>query len=624
MNDQSASTTSRFFGTPLRASVTVYLAALILRLLYLATVSHVPYLLSPLMDEKYHLELAQGILDHGFFGTEPYFRAPLYPFLLALFVSVLGDHLMLIRLLQAVIGSFTPVLTYLIGMKFFDRKIAIIAGFVAACYPTLWYYDVSLLITSIMVLLVTCVVLGLKVAEDDPRLKRFVVAGLLIGLTALARPNILIILPLLLVWIVILWKGDKPLKKPFALYTALVLAVILIIAPITIRNAATGEGFVPISWQGGFNFFLGNNSQANGWSATAPGIDKTWQGGYNAAIQIPRVETGVELNRAATDRYWWKRTFATIDAHPGHFVRLLAYKFALFWNGYEIPNNLNIYFIRDFSFLAEFTMANGVVRFPFGILAPLALLGIGLSLARWRRYILLYIATGGYMLSVILFFVCARFRQPLVPLLILLAVFATAEMIRFLRERRTGHFVLMIVILVALGAGSNINLIRQSERGQRAFDYYTLGIAEQQREKISEAVTAYEKSIHIDSTFSPSLAKLGMFNLQWQNDSIGVTLLYKALRYDSTNALAWSNLARYYTNIGSLPEAMYFIHKAVDMEPYNDEYYFQMGYIYHLWGDPEAAIVAYAGALRLNPQNKKALTNRDQILNFLQSQADSQ
>jgi hypothetical protein len=64
---------------------------------------------------------------------------------------------------------------------------------------------------------------------------------------------------------------------------------------------------------------------------------------------------------------------------------------------------------------------------------------------------------------------------------------------------------------------------------------------------------------------------------------------------------------------------VYCIDKAIDADSYNDEYFFQKGYIFHVWGDPELAIVAYAGALRLNPENEKARTNRDQILDYMKN-----
>ena len=63
----------------------------------------------------------------------------------------------------------------------------------------------------------------------------------------------------------------------------------------------------------------------------------------------------------------------------------------------------------------------------FGVLVPLALLGMILSWRDRKRLAILYAMTGVYAASVLMFYVFARYRLPLVPFFML---FAAAAVVR--------------------------------------------------------------------------------------------------------------------------------------------------------------------------------------------------
>lgn len=148
----------------------------------------------PVMDEKYHVELAEQINDTGY-GNEPFYRAPLYPYLLAMFFRITDSSPYWSRFIQIVFGSLLPLLIYLFGLKLFDRRVAFWAATIGVLYPTFIYYDATLLITSTMVILTALLLWQLYRLQDKPTLPGFIVAGLLLGLAGLARPNILLLGP---------------------------------------------------------------------------------------------------------------------------------------------------------------------------------------------------------------------------------------------------------------------------------------------------------------------------------------------------------------------------------------------------------------------------------------------
>ena len=57
----------------------IFLAAFSVRLVYLNQLESIPTFNYPIMDEKYHVHLAQRIDSEAGLDQEPFYRAPLYP-----------------------------------------------------------------------------------------------------------------------------------------------------------------------------------------------------------------------------------------------------------------------------------------------------------------------------------------------------------------------------------------------------------------------------------------------------------------------------------------------------------------------------------------------------------------
>jgi len=120
----------------------------------------------------------------------------------------------------------------------------------------------------------------------------------------------------------------------------------------------------------------------------------------------------------------------------------------LFWWGGEISNNEHIYFQRRYSLPLRFLLWKGGIFMPFGLLAPLALAGGWLA---WRRRPASRLLLG-FVLSLaaaaILFFVCSRFRQPVVPALCILGVAGVRALVA--DRRQAARVALPLAALIVL------------------------------------------------------------------------------------------------------------------------------------------------------------------------------
>ncbi|NIN01520.1 MAG: hypothetical protein GTO24_26530, partial [candidate division Zixibacteria bacterium] len=63
------------------------------------------------------------------------------------------------------------------------------------------------------------------------------------------------------------------------------------IAPVTLRNYFVGKDLVLIAWQGGLNFYLGNNPDATGYTPVSPLTGGDLVGAIGRATAVAEQET---------------------------------------------------------------------------------------------------------------------------------------------------------------------------------------------------------------------------------------------------------------------------------------------------------------------------------------------
>ena len=118
----------------------ITLLALILRFINLHQLQQRDYFALPEMtpDSHYNHETAQKIADGDLLlGKDPYYSAPLYPYFLAIFYSLLGPIPLYPLIFQAILGSLSPLLIFwldntgqLDALQIFSEIYKILASYV--------------------------------------------------------------------------------------------------------------------------------------------------------------------------------------------------------------------------------------------------------------------------------------------------------------------------------------------------------------------------------------------------------------------------------------------------------------------------------------------------------------
>ncbi len=483
-----------------RDSALIAALALLVRIWHLLELQGTPWFRVLQMDPLYHARWASDLLESGWVYSDPFFRAPLYPYLLAAVQEFTGEILWSARLVQIVLGVATVLLTHRIALRILSRPWAAAAGIGAALIWTPIYFEGQLLLeppfTSMTTLLLYLMVRsGIRTTRALPLLAW----GFLGGLAAITRPNILLFLPL----IPFFAAGSlrlRSLYKP-ALLTA--IGVIIPILPVWIHNARQGDPAVTIAWQGGINLYIGNNPASTGWAAIAPGMRTDWQGGYLDAIRLAKEAQGRDLRPSEVSAHWTRQAMRFWIEDPAAALRLTGTKALLFWSHTEIKNNSDPGFHKADRWSLRWNPVS------FGILAPFALLGLVIAWRRRGAARLVAVFTAVWFISIIPFFICARYRLPITPFMPLLALLTVHQGRIWITERKRlpaaagiAALALLYLILIPPRAGVDAGGFFQ--------EYTNLGDAYAQLNRPEEAGSAYLRSIELNPGFIANYNNRGL------------------------------------------------------------------------------------------------------------------
>lgn len=414
----------------------IFALALAIRVVWVLELRASPDFEHPLLDAAYHDEWARDIAAGKPFIDGPYFRAPLYPWLLGACYALFGHSFLIPRLIQACLGAGTCVCLYLLGRDTFGRLAGALAGFAAATYWTFCYFEGELLLEPLTVFLNTLLLWLLLRWRDRLSAGPWLIAGLVGGLSAIARPNILLFFPLVALWLLLMHR-ERFLRRAVAFTTGCLVPIL----PVTVRNYVVGHDLVLISSQGGVNFYIGNNPESDGVTAVVPGTPSDWWGGYYAAIRQAEHAEGRPLKASEVSRHYFRAGRSFWQERPAQAVALTLHKLRLFWMPHELGNNKDAHF-----FARMFVPISHYLPLSFGIVASLGLAGLLWHVRDWRRLLPLWGFLLIYMAGVVAFFVNSRFRIPTLPVLFLFAGALLAALVAKLRQREDGDVLRGVVL----------------------------------------------------------------------------------------------------------------------------------------------------------------------------------
>jgi 4-amino-4-deoxy-L-arabinose transferase-like glycosyltransferase len=220
-------------------------------------------------DAHAYYALAKSLYEEGSYGGQGFRDAsdwsPGAPLLYAAaFYATGGPREGTARIVELLLGLAAIVAVYLLGRRLNCRAAGLIAALGVAIYPPFIHSTGALYSEPPAILTLPAAVLAFLWASERERLSAWLLPGLLFGLTALIRPEYLLVgvaFALLAALRVLRERGWRPGLAGAGLFLA---ALLLPIVPWTVHNQVTLHRTVPISTGGGKALYVGTFLPADG------------------------------------------------------------------------------------------------------------------------------------------------------------------------------------------------------------------------------------------------------------------------------------------------------------------------------------------------------------------------
>jgi 4-amino-4-deoxy-L-arabinose transferase-like glycosyltransferase len=326
-------------------------------------------------------------------GNEFLSHPPGYPLFLAPFYFFGDNGRILILLAQGIISAALSPLAYLMALRLgLTRRAGLWGGVFCALNPMLLYFSTRVMSETLFAALVMGFFMLWLYAWEDSDPLMAAAAGFVGGLGSLTRGTLLPFGA----WLALAAFWKRRHRPTWWVLVAVCGGVwALTMAPWTIRNAVRYHRFIPVSLQGGWNFYEGLTTDLSEIQRERP-----LAMGAEAAARGLSDPFEVDAYFAAKARSW-------VSAHPGAFFAMALRKAARFWRPWPYPPH---------------PMA---VRWAAGLFYSL-LFGLAV-VALWRgaaarpAWIFLYAWCAHLTLMHALFACNLRYRLPLEPIVAVLA-----------------------------------------------------------------------------------------------------------------------------------------------------------------------------------------------------------
>lgn len=249
-------------------------------------------------------------------------RSPLFPTFIAVAYWLFGENPFVVRVFLSIIGSVTSCFIFFIGRAAFNSRVGWYAAYGSTAYAMLFYWNGYLLTETLFTFWLCFFVLCLLKAAQKPLMMNFVFGGIFLGLATLTRPTTLLFLPFCFLWAFITFKGKY---KRFIISGLSIFALaVSVLLPWTYRNYLVTGHLIPVTTMGG-KVLLGSNN---------PNVMSIFKGGW-----VPPEKTGLIINgedeglsAVGKDKLYTRKAISFIKENPLLVVKLMVYKFKLFWH----------------------------------------------------------------------------------------------------------------------------------------------------------------------------------------------------------------------------------------------------------------------------------------------------
>ncbi|HJO92414.1 MAG TPA: glycosyltransferase family 39 protein [Victivallales bacterium] len=327
------------------------------------------------------------------------------PFYYAVFLSnifkYLGLDIVYVILIQSLLGLLTILFSALTAKLLWNRNAAIITAILVTFSHALIFYTPYMLIVTLQAFWLSLILYISISAYKKHDFFLYLLLGVVVGCSILTRGNMWILVPIFV--ILALYSGIKKYhysetKRPVIIIVPAIILIIFIILPqlpFIIQNSISANSLRGPSNAGIAVFGLGNAPDSPPGGLKYTQTYKNWISENGGSDFLKKYYTYIKNNKL-------------------HYLDHFLNKLLLFWDYREIPNNTNINLLTNKNFVLKI----GFVTTPIIIILGLSGLFLFFPFRKKKSIYLLSLSiVFFYWISISLFYILARFRAPLIPVL---------------------------------------------------------------------------------------------------------------------------------------------------------------------------------------------------------------
>lgn len=278
----------------------------------------------PILDGAYYVEWARALASGGHGPSGAFYLAPLYPWTLAGLFAVAGERFGLLYALQHALVAGGAVFLGLAARRAAGEASGLAAAAVALLYHPALYFGSRPIAEPLGLALLAAAVW----AGGTGSIGANGAAGLLAGLSALARPNLLLV-PLV-------WGGVDAAGRRTRTACALLAGVAVAVLPVSVRNRLVSGHWVPVSSNAGITLYHGNGPGARGGFTLPEAFTGRVVSQREEATMEARRRAGRPLDDVEADAWWGREALRVRSSEPAGTLALLGRRVFLLVDSAEL------------------------------------------------------------------------------------------------------------------------------------------------------------------------------------------------------------------------------------------------------------------------------------------------
>ncbi len=569
----------------------------VLRILFLVEISRVPFFYHPVADARIYVDRAMDIYHGKIFPESVSFHSsPIYPYFIAATYAI-GKSLAAPRIVQAIAGLANVVVVFLIASSLFNPLVALLSAFWMSVYPIFIYFEGDLMMIPLVLFTLNLSCLMFVRYQQTKKRLDLALGGVFLGLSAMGKPDTIMIAPFMALFVIL---TEKNIKQGLLRAFMLALWVTVSIAPVTLSNFFLLNDAVLLTSNGGVNFYIGNHHEANG-MFHLPQDSGLWDHKlYVSSKEVAEQSMGMPVTPSQVSKFWFGKGTEFIVRHPFEFVTLTAKKIMLMISRFEVSNHHSFYFFRKWSSV----LAYNPLR--LSLFVALAVVGIWLSLAQWRRYSILYIYLGVTFWIIVLFFVTSRYRLPTVPFYLMFASFAMYRLFHMLRDKEYRRALKLLIPAVVVYALTWIPFPGLSSTYTQ--DIHNMGNVYMSIKEYDKALRCYRLAIQYNSRSPFNHYNIGNVYMLQGKTELAIAEFLQEIELNPEFTDTYVNLGQIYMKKGNFSRALEYFNKAIELE-FSLTTMINIGYIQYQLGNVEKAIEIFEHLHRIDPSHPSVIRN---------------